>query len=48
MSLIKASNFAGLAPALAITAELDPLRDEGVAYARKMNEAGLKAELHQI
>jgi acetyl esterase/lipase len=48
VSPIKASNFTGLAPALVITAELDPLRDEGVAYARKMNEAGSRAELHQI
>ncbi|PQE24653.1 AB hydrolase superfamily protein [Rutstroemia sp. NJR-2017a WRK4] len=40
-----AKNFAGLAPALIMTAEMDPLRDEGEAYGRKMNEAGSRAEV---
>ena len=31
-----------------ITAEMDPLRDEGEAYGRKMNESGSKAEVWRI
>ena len=43
-----AKDFTKLPDTLILTAEFDPLRDEGEAFGRKLREAGSRVEVHRI
>lgn len=47
-ALLRVKDLSGLAPALILTAELDPLRDEGEEYGRALAAAGVPADVHRI
>jgi acetyl esterase len=44
-SPMRAPDLSGLAPAIVITAEFDPLRDQGEAYGARLREANVRTEV---
>jgi acetyl esterase len=47
VSPLRSASLAGVAPAIVTTAWFDPLRDEGAAYARALEAAGVRVKHHE-
>ena len=41
---LMAADFSGLPPAFVVTADIDPLRDDGQEYVRRLQAAGIAAQ----
>ena len=45
---LRADNVSGMPPVFLVTAEMDPLRDEGIAFAKKLEAAGIEVDSHHF